>query len=274
MLHTDIADAHQARVWLTVHTSMTYYSCAEASDYFDVSKCTYTMFSISYIFAVILYFCNKSLIILVFLRPKICARPVNTLAPARLSGRLLYFYWNHVFLWTNSGFNVLVKTIFFYKETVKNLTGSNDSIWAALRERVPNVLSRQKKKKRKDKWKRLSVDTPPASCPPCHYFCPKDLLTLIGTSRDVTAVWHDMLCHNKVDCTLIFTFYMPRKSRFFDLVTLAFDLWPWVSNSSEILSRYTPPPIFVSVCQTVWPWECSQTDGRDRKHYFDRFRGR
>ena len=45
-------------------------------------------------------------------------------------------------------------------------------------------------------------------------------------------------------------------------MTLTFDLRPWVSNSSEILSRYTPPSIFVSVCQKVRPWECSQTDGQ------------
>ncbi len=36
----------------------------------------------------------------------------------------------------------------------------------------------------------------------------------------VTVVWHDILCHNKVNCALIFTFYMPRKSRFFTW-------WPW-----------------------------------------------
>ncbi len=27
-------------------------------------------------------------------------------------------------------------------------------------------------------WKPLSVDAPPASCPPCQYFCPKGLLIL------------------------------------------------------------------------------------------------
>ncbi len=28
-------------------------------------------------------------------------------------------------------------------------------------------------------WKRLSVDAPPAPCPPCQYFCPKVLLAVI-----------------------------------------------------------------------------------------------
>ncbi len=44
------------------------------------------------------------------------------------------------------------------------------------------ILSRQ--------WKRLSVDAPPASCPPCHYFCQKDLLTLIIAS--MTSQWRHM----------------------------------------------------------------------------------
>ncbi len=69
---------------------------------------------------------------------------------------------------------------------------------------------------------------------------------------------------------------------FFNLATLTFDLWPWPSNSSEILSRSTPPPNFGSVCQTVQPWERSQTDTRththtdrrDRFYTLDRWRGR
>ncbi len=35
--------------------------------------------------------------------------------------------------------------------------------------------------------KTRSVDAPPASCPPCHYFCPKDLLTLIFASVTCTS---------------------------------------------------------------------------------------
>ncbi len=38
------------------------------------------------------------------------------------------------------------------------------------------------------------------------------------------------------------------------------DLWPWPSNSSEILSRSTLLPNFGSVCQRVQPWERWQTD--------------
>ncbi len=61
------------------------------------------------------------------------------------------------------------------------------------------------------------------------------------------------------------------KITFFNLATLSFDLWPWPSNLSEILSRSTPPPNFWSVCQTVRLWESwqththayTQTDGTD-----------
>ena len=31
-------------------------------------------------------------------------------------------------------------------------------------------------------WKRLNVDAPPTSCPPCHYFCPEDLLMSNGSA--------------------------------------------------------------------------------------------
>ncbi len=67
---------------------------------------------------------------------------------------------------------------------------------------------------------------------------------------------------------------------FFNLVTLTFDLWPWPSKSSEILSRSMPPPNFAigSLRQTVQPWERSQTDRhthrRDWFYTLDRWRGR
>ena len=73
-----------------------------------------------------------------------------------------------------------------------------------------------------------------------------------------------------------------RKSRFFRMATLTFDLWPWPSNSSEILSRSIPTPNFRSVAQSVQPWECwltdrhthTQTDTPDRLYTLDRWRGR
>ncbi len=92
------------------------------------------------------------------------------------------------------------------------------------------------------------------------------------TSHDVT--WRhlmsqkcDMTCYVIIKWTVhSFSPLYASKITFFNLVTLTFDLWPWVSNSSEILSRYTPPPILVSVCQTVRLWECSQTGGQmDRR---------
>ncbi len=45
-------------------------------------------------------------------------------------------------------------------------------------------------------------------------------------SCDVTAVWHDIICHTKVNCPLIFTFYMPQKSRFWTW-------WPYITSPAE-----------------------------------------
>ncbi len=80
------------------------------------------------------------------------------------------------------------------------------------------------------------------------------------TSHDVVTSWRDVrwpvlswqnvqrLTHQKL-----------WKITFFNLVTLTFDLWPWPSNSSEILPRSITKPNFATVCQTVQPWEHSQT---------------
>ncbi len=50
-----------------------------------------------------------------------------------------------------------------------------------------------------EKWKRLSVDAPPASCPPCHYFCPKDLLTLIDASMTYVKQFVRESVHRQTD---------------------------------------------------------------------------
>ncbi len=41
----------------------------------------------------------------------------------------------------------------------------------------------------------------------------------------------------------------------FDLVNLAFDLWPWPSNMTSIFFLCTSVPKFKSVCLSVWPGE-------------------
>ena len=46
----------------------------------------------------------------------------------------------------------------------------------------------------------------------------------------------------------------------------SFDLWPWPSNSSEILSRSTPPSNVGSLCQTVQPGERWQTHRHTDTH--------
>ncbi len=53
---------------------------------------------------------------------------------------------------------------------------------------------------------------------------------------------------------------------FFDLVTLTFDLWPWPSNSFEILSKYTAVPNIGSVGPMVQSWERRQTHTRTHTH--------
>ena len=42
--------------------------------------------------------------------------------------------------------------------------------------------------------------------------------------------------------------------------SLPLDLWPWLRNSSEMLSRSIPMQISEPVCQMVWLWECWRTD--------------
>ncbi len=67
-----------------------------------------------------------------------------------------------------------------------------------------------------DIWKRPSVDARPASCPPCHYFCPKDLLTLIVTSHHSSVTWHIMSKQSELHTN--FHLLYASKITFF---------WPW-----------------------------------------------
>ena len=53
---------------------------------------------------------------------------------------------------------------------------------------------------------------------------------------------------------------------FFGLVTLAFDLWPWLLNLADIWSRSTLILIFGSIRQTVQPGQRSQTDRRKHRN--------
>ncbi len=64
------------------------------------------------------------------------------------------------------------------------------------------------------------------------------------------------------------------KTTFFNLATLTFDLWPWPSNSFEILSTSIPPTNFGSVHQMVQLWERWQTDTWNRFYTLDCWRGR
>ncbi len=117
-------------------------------------------------------------------------------------------------------------------------------------------------------WKRLDVDCPPAACPPCQYSCPKTS-NQVMTSCDVMMshiTWH----HIKWCEPALSTHLKILKSCF----STDLDLWPRPSNSSEILSRSTPPPNFGSAGQTVQPGECWQTHRRDRFYTLGRWRRR
>ncbi len=96
------------------------------------------------------------------------------------------------------------------------------------------------------RWKRLSVDAPPALCPPCQYSCPIDLLTLtFHASQQLIYTGH---------------FIWNLENHVFHPDDL--DLWPCLSNSSKICSRNTSLPHLVYVGQIVQPVECLLTDGQ------------
>ncbi len=90
----------------------------------------------------------------------------------------------------------------------------------------------------KQKWKRLSVDAPPALCPPCQYTCPKVsqqayLQCMIWfdvvTSRCYILWLHgvtscDTTCHDR-EATQVNLSETP-KITVLNMATLTFDLWP------------------------------------------------
>ncbi len=101
-------------------------------------------------------------------------------------------------------------------------------------------------------------------------------------SRHMTS-WCDVTWRHFVmtECTNI-NLSETSEITFFNLATLTFDLWPWPLNLAEIISRSFPLPNFVTLGQTVQPWERwltdtqthRLTDRRDRFYTLDRWRGR
>ncbi len=95
------------------------------------------------------------------------------------------------------------------------------------------------------------------------------------TSRDMHFVvlspnWHHLVTSQDTVRTLLHTpGFRIRSTKsenpgnyIFDLLTLTFDLWPWLSNFAELSSRSSLIPIFGTVRQTVQQWRGSQTDRR------------
>ncbi len=107
------------------------------------------------------------------------------------------------------------------------------------------------------KWKRLSVDAPSRDVPSLSVFLPKSRQRMSRrhvtswrravTSRDVGCPTHDVIWYEPAQVNLSEN----PKIMFFKLATLTFDLWPWPSNLSEILSRSIPPPNFESIRSTL-----------------------
>ena len=73
-------------------------------------------------------------------------------------------------------------------------------------------------------------------------------------------LWHHMMSHHTPKWFYMgISFRQKPGNHIFFIVTLTFDLWPWPSNMSMMLSRSISRPISKSICQTVWPWEWLQT---------------
>ncbi len=114
----------------------------------------------------------------------------------------------------------------------------------------------------------MSVDSAPASCFPCHYSCPIDLLTLITC------------CVSGRGQGNVFGLVRPSVNTLtaepFDIRT--FSKWrSWSFISSVMLSWSILPANLGSVCQTVQRGERYQTDThtdtQDRFYTLDRWRG-
>ena len=86
-------------------------------------------------------------------------------------------------------------------------------------------------------------------------FCPTDVIW----ERHVTKwchQWHHMTSwHSRTgqDFTWSNSNQKTGEITFFVPMTLTFDVWPWPSNSSEILSRSIPVPTLVPIHRPVWP---------------------
>ncbi len=115
------------------------------------------------------------------------------------------------------------------------------------------------------------------TCPRCALFVsilPWKTFKHTKTSRDVTPWWrHTMWCLMSLQWIYIGQPIRSLKNLFF-LSHADLDLWPWPSNSSEILARYMPPPNFRSVRQMVQRGERWQTETHRRFFTLDRWCGR
>ena len=122
-----------------------------------------------------------------------------------------------------------------------------------------------------------ALTRPPAMCPLCQYSCPK----VVKGCQDVTpwrhvTSWrlavtsHDIRWHDKMSLCNLHRSHHKKMSEnhvfFFKMASLTFDLWPWPSNLSEILSKAMFLPNFRSVSQTVQLWEHWQTHRQTDRH--------
>ena len=114
------------------------------------------------------------------------------------------------------------------------------------------------------------IPLPPPSYPHMDSLVPTHAIqifrtTLFMTSHDVLISCHDVVrhhvtlrCHTNV-YRPVFCFCHSNKknpwNNIFDLVTLTFDLSPWLSDSSMTSSRSLPVLNFMTIHQIVQPWK-------------------
>ncbi len=111
-----------------------------------------------------------------------------------------------------------------------------------------------------------ALTCPPATCPLSQYSCPKVVSRRHAVTSWCRAVTSGVMTKWLCAIYIGHTIGKSRKITFFKIATLTFDLWPWPSNLSEVLSKAMFLPNFRSVAQTVQSWERWQTDRQTDAH--------
>ena len=186
----------------------------------------------------------------------------------------LAYIWGNIYRHKNRSQDIYLKTPIFYHIPRSDISCKNRMSTPAKNKLNSIRATYDILKKYENAW---ALTRPPATYP-CQYSCPIDLLAhtfdtlqqliaitcVIVTSyygvtscHGVTSYHGVTSCHDNMDrhASLHRNSSETPKVMFFNIVTLTFDLWPWTSNSSKILSRSLPVPNLAPIRQTVWPVE-------------------